>query len=360
MLSKIIAGSANGLITSVTSKSASLSGAGTDKDGKGNLHLAPGAIWRRIETRPAKINLGDVIGEGAFAKVHKCTFQEKIAACKIFRNSKEESAFKEIEIMFSLRHPNIIGLYAWFQIKGQFLFWLSPFCLMDLNEIARLPLTHTLLHTETGTLTQIGMVIEMAGRGDLTNLYDKKKNQKYSFKLGLKALTGAAKGLAHMHMMPTPFVHRDVKSSNIMVMGDGTGKLGDCGESRRIDLESTMTQTGTPLWAAPEILAGKRYCEDVDTYSLGCVMYEIVVREFPHTDYIAKLKMKLGKKASSELMRQIAFGLRKPELADKGKECRRSGVGREFKKRRSFARACGHIGKDSSMHPFAHPLLSPR
>ena len=90
-------------------------------------------------------------------------------------------------------------------------------------------------------------------------LYEQKsKDGTYSFKLALKVVLGAAKGLAHMHSMPTPFVHRDVKSGNIMVMGekgDGdhneeTGKLGDCGESRRVDLNATMTQTGSPLWAA--------------------------------------------------------------------------------------------------------------
>ena len=41
---------------------------------------------------------------------------------------------------------------------------------------------------------------------------------------------------------------------NVMVMKDEDseviGKLGDCGESRRVDLDATMTQTGSPLWAA--------------------------------------------------------------------------------------------------------------
>ena len=82
----------------------------------------------------------------------------------------------------------------------------------------------------------------------------KTKGQKYSFLLALRVVLGAAKGLAHMHSMPTPVVHRDVKSGNIMIMNDGsegqTGKVADCGEGRRIDLDSTMTQTGSPLWAA--------------------------------------------------------------------------------------------------------------
>ena len=155
----------------------------------------------------------------AARQVHVGTFQNKKVAVKIFRNTTEEKAFKEIEIMFSLRHPNIIGLYAWFQIKG--------------------------------ALDQTGMVVEMASGGDLKEVYEKKKGNVYSLKIGLKIVLGAARGLAHMHSMPTPMVHRDVKSMNVMVMEDGvSGKVGDCGESRRVDLNATMTQTGSPLWAA--------------------------------------------------------------------------------------------------------------
>ena len=83
--------------------------------------FAPGALWRRVETKPSKIMLGKVIGEGANATVHRGMFQDKQVAVKIFRNTGEESAFKEIEMMFSLRHPNIIGLYAWFRQRGTLL-----------------------------------------------------------------------------------------------------------------------------------------------------------------------------------------------------------------------------------------------
>lgn len=37
------------------------------------------------------------------------------AAVKTFRDTSKKSAFKEIEMTFSLRHPNIVGIYAWFQ-----------------------------------------------------------------------------------------------------------------------------------------------------------------------------------------------------------------------------------------------------
>ena len=104
--------------------------------------------------------------------------------------------------MFALRHPNIIGLYAWV-----------------LNSV----------HIE-----QFGIVMELAA-GDLRNQYQQKDGREYSFPIGLKIVIGAALGLAHMHTMPEPMIHRDIKSMNIMVMPDGeTGKLGDCGESRRV------------------------------------------------------------------------------------------------------------------------------
>ena len=86
---------------------------------KGDPHLAPGALWRKVETQPQKIVLEDVIGEGSYSTVHRGKFQERIVAVKIFRNTTKESAFKEIEILFSLRHPHVIGLYAWFRIKGE-------------------------------------------------------------------------------------------------------------------------------------------------------------------------------------------------------------------------------------------------
>ena len=229
---------------------------------------------------------------GGYSTVYQCSFQGRQCALKMFRNTKEESAFKEIELLFSLRHPNIIGLYAWFSLKG--------------------------------TLMQIGVVIELAN-GDLENWYTEAEGRTFSFKRGLSILAGATKGLAHMHTMPAPMIHRDVKSMNIMVMQDGlTGKMGDCGVSRRVDYDSTMTRIGSPVWAAPEVLAGKRYCEDADTYSLGIVMYEIAMRSLPY----GVRTMKAGKRR--KLLQRVAEGKLQPKLVRR--VCRRYGVGRLFQK----------------------------
>ena len=81
------------------------------------------------------------------------------------------------------------------------------------------------------------MIIELASRGDLYGLYLEKQGRSFSLKLGITVVLGAARGLTYMHTMPTPVVHRDIKSMNVMVTGEGdnvTGKVGDCGESRRV------------------------------------------------------------------------------------------------------------------------------
>ena len=142
-----------------------------------------------------------------------------------------------------------------------------------------------------------------------------------------------------MHTMPTPIVHRDIKSLNIMVVQSReqdmvVGKLGDCGESRRIDLNATMTHTGSPLWAAPELLAGRRYCERVDTYALGVVLYEIATREFP---YAHERKVHSGKHGSAkgrkELMQKITDGKLRPRINPQVRKKMRIGdhfVKREF------------------------------
>ena len=55
----------------------------------------------------------------SFGEVYECLYKGELTALKLFRNTSDEDAIKEIEVMFALRHPNIIGLYAWVVQSGQ-------------------------------------------------------------------------------------------------------------------------------------------------------------------------------------------------------------------------------------------------
>ena len=100
------------------------------------------------------------------------------------------------------------------------------------------------------------------------------------------------------------------------------------------DLNSTMTRTGSALWAAPELLSGKRYNEDVDTYSFGVVLYEIAVRELPFEEELRILSESGAKGIKGKIMRSIADGTRRIKIGGKRGQ-KRLRVGRSFRKRES-------------------------
>lgn len=72
-------------------------------------------------------------------------------------------------------------------------------------------------------------------------------------------------------------IHRDIKPANIFISETRNFKLGDFGIAR-IASESTgaSTKAGTANYMAPEVFQGKKYTSNVDTYSLGVVMYQLL------------------------------------------------------------------------------------
>jgi len=82
------------------------------------------------------------------------------------------------------------------------------------------------------------------------------------------------------------FVHRDVKPDNILLRDDGSSALTDFGIARALDPAARMTQTGavvgTPHYMSPEQARGKSIDGRSDLYSLGVVLYELLVGRVPY------------------------------------------------------------------------------
>lgn len=107
--------------------------------------------------------------------------------------------------------------------------------------------------------------------------------------LELALQVGRGLAFAHSHGL----VHRDVKPQNVLMNGDDQAKVTDFGIARSIDVDVSVTQTGTVLgtsaYIAPEQASGGEITPQTDVYSLGVVLYELLTGEvpFPGESFVA-------------------------------------------------------------------------
>src|ERR1051326_1625141 len=106
-------------------------------------------------------------------------------------------------------------------------------------------------------------------------------------RLELFRLVCAAVQYAHQNLV----VHRDIKPGNILVSEDGVPKLLDFGIAKLLrqeaPRETALTQVGmrlmTPEYASPEQVRGLPITTATDQYSLGVLLYEVLVGKMPYT-----------------------------------------------------------------------------
>jgi tRNA A-37 threonylcarbamoyl transferase component Bud32 len=193
-----------------------------------------------------------VLGKGASATVYLAvpddTLDEsKCVAVKVFNdemsNSPEfrERFTREAQVYQSLLHPGIVQLLDWGQREK--LFYL------------------VLEYVEGDTL-----------RGArVTTPADEKR--------ALRVLHQLSESLGHAH--DCGIIHRDVKPGNVLITPDGKAKLLDFGLAREVFSSFTKTgqALGTPLYMAPEQIAGAVVDHRCDQYGLGVLAYELLTGE---------------------------------------------------------------------------------
>ena len=101
---------------------------------------------------------------------------------------------------------------------------------------------------------------------------------------------------------------QDLKPSNIVVRSDCTLKILDFGLARSAGTSFMMTPyVVTRYYRAPEVILGMGYKENVDIWSVGCIMGEMIRGGvlFPGTDHIDQWNKIIGKNLNSHFHRKI-------------------------------------------------------
>jgi len=125
------------------------------------------------------------------------------------------------------------------------------------------------------------IVMECVGGGELfTHLRRARK-----FTDEQSKFYGAQTGAAFEHIHSKNIVHRDLKPENILLTADGYSKLTDFGFAKVVEPGSrTYTLCGTPEYIAPEVLLNKGHGKPVDWWTLGILIYEMIVGQPPFCD----------------------------------------------------------------------------
>jgi len=156
---------------------------------------------------------------------------------------------REVKILSTLQHPNIIRYYESFQ-QGKALY-----IVMELVEGATL-LDHL------NSLTEKGQTMPQPRIWSI--------------------FTQMCLALRYIHK-EKHVVHRDLTPSNVMINADGVVKLADFGLAKqRMGTNSVMDSVvGTVLYQCPEIIQHEAYGEKADIWSLGCILYQIAMLRPP-------------------------------------------------------------------------------
>ncbi|PON46231.1 Mitogen-activated protein kinase kinase kinase [Trema orientale] len=198
------------------------------------------------------LHMREEVGQGFYAVVYRGIWNGSDVAIKVYlKNEYSEGALqdyqKEIDIMKRLRHPNVL------------LFMGAAY-----------------------SQERLAIVTEFLPRGSLFKTLHK-NNQALDIRRRLRMALDVARGMNYLHHRNPPIVHRDLKSSNLLVDKNWTVKVGDFGLSRlkNATFLTARSGRGTPQWMAPEILRNEPSNEKSDVFSFGVILWELMTESIP-------------------------------------------------------------------------------
>ncbi|XP_018485950.2 probable serine/threonine-protein kinase At1g01540 [Raphanus sativus] len=283
--SRVSSGESRGTASAAASETASFSGSGNV--GPEVSHLGWGRWYTLRELEAATNGLCEeiVIGEGGYGIVYRGVLNDgtKVAVKNLLNNmGQAEKEFKvEVEVIGRVRHKNLVRLLG-YCVEGAYRMLVYEF--VDNGNLEQW------IHGDVGDV------------GPLT------------WDIRINIILGMAKGLAYLHEGLEPkVVHRDIKSSNILLDRLWNAKVSDFGLAKLLGSDSSYVTTrvmGTLGYVAPEYACTGMLNEKSDIYSFGILIMEIITGRNPvdysrpqgETNLVDWLKTMVGNRRSEEVV----------------------------------------------------------
>uniref|UniRef100_A0A8D2IWT1 Mitogen-activated protein kinase kinase kinase n=1 Tax=Varanus komodoensis TaxID=61221 RepID=A0A8D2IWT1_VARKO len=212
-----------------------------------------------LEIDFSELLLEEIIGIGGFGKVYRAIWLGEEVAVKAARYDPDEdiseaveNVHQEAKLFAMLKHPNIIAL------KGV--------CLKEPN---------------------LCLIMEFARGGSLNRVLSGKRIPPDILVNWAVQIAG---GMNYLHDEAiVPIIHRDLKSSNILILekvenGDLSNKnlkITDFGLAREWHKTTKMSAAGTYAWMAPEVIRSSMFSKGSDVWSYGVLLWELLTGEVP-------------------------------------------------------------------------------
>ncbi len=215
------------------------------------LELCPSAAkGLEPECKIQDFTIKELLGEGSFGKVYKVEHNKTkaIYAIKAIdkrnKNNQEGKPYfrREIEIMYKVRHPNIVRLFSHFED--------DYFCYF---------------------------LMEFINKGNLYQYKSKQKSKSLEAKAVANIMRDIISAVHYLHNMDPSIIHRDIKPENVLIDENMRTKLTDFGWSNYVsDDKVRSTYCGTPIYLAPEMIKEIGHDEYLDVWCIGVLMFELL------------------------------------------------------------------------------------
>ncbi|XP_030564616.1 uncharacterized protein LOC115765266 isoform X3 [Drosophila novamexicana] len=209
----------------------------------------------------SELDIKEVIGSGGFCKVHRGFYDNEEVAIKIAHQTGEDdmqrmrdNVLQEAKLFWPLKHRNIAAL------RGV--------CLK----------------------TKLCLVMEYARGGSLNRILAGKIPPDVLVDWAIQI----ARGMNYLHSeAPMSIIHRDLKSSNVLIyeaiegsqLHHKTLKITDFGLAREMYNTQCMSAAGTYAWMPPEVISRSMYSKSSDVWSYGVLLWELITGETPYKGF---------------------------------------------------------------------------